>query len=164
MYALPCCPGLGMLFCPVYAGPVLYQIGSSACPEALSSPCTDRHVLRYTFSLQYSGKRNATPVGVIQEDQLEDGWSPVIFDYDWVASPKALRAYSRYNTSGNTLSSLTLPCCSVTTVQLYGPGALPDRTPTSGSKPNCIIQFCCVKAVAYQSRLDVHTGVHRWSS
>ena len=28
---------------------------------------------------------------VIQEDQLDDGWSPVISDYKWVTNPKALR-------------------------------------------------------------------------
>ena len=36
-------------------------------------------------------KRNSTLLSVIQEDQLDDGWSPVISDYDQVANLKALR-------------------------------------------------------------------------
>ena len=30
-------------------------------------------------------------LSLIQEDQLDDGWSPVISDYDRVTNPKALR-------------------------------------------------------------------------
>ena len=28
-------------------------------------------------------------LGMIQEDQLDDGWSPVISDYEQVTNPKA---------------------------------------------------------------------------
>ena len=41
--------------------------------------------------LNGNGKGNSTLSSVIQEDQLDDGWSPVIFDYDRVTNPKALR-------------------------------------------------------------------------
>ena len=37
------------------------------------------------------GNGNSTLLSVIQEDQLDDGWSPVISDYDRVTNPKALR-------------------------------------------------------------------------
>ena len=36
-------------------------------------------------------KQNPTPVGMIQEDQVDDGWSSVISDFDRVTNLKALR-------------------------------------------------------------------------
>ena len=33
-------------------------------------------------------------LSVNQQDQLDDGWSPVIADFDWVTNPKALREAS----------------------------------------------------------------------
>ena len=36
-------------------------------------------------------KGNSTLLSVIQEDQLDDGWSPVTSDYDRVTNPKASR-------------------------------------------------------------------------
>ena len=37
------------------------------------------------------GGGNSALLSVIQEDELDDGWSPVISDYDWVTNPKAFR-------------------------------------------------------------------------
>ena len=43
-------------------------------------------------------------LSVIQEDQLDDGWSPVISDYDRVTNPKAFRealSIHKFSTSLN---------------------------------------------------------------
>ena len=57
--------------------------------------CTSHCLLRVNdggiTSDQVYGNGNFPLLRVIQEDQLDDGWSPVISDYDRVTNPKALR-------------------------------------------------------------------------
>ena len=71
---------------------------------------TNEHHGAPEVSLERKGKGNSTLLSVIQEDQLDDSWSPVISDCDWVNNPKASREASALDFCAKAVTQLRPGC------------------------------------------------------